>query len=199
MDNQGPRSRRNRRKEKKRIPLMSPELFTPSSPSPSSQAQGISGASADATMSDSTSRTLWCLLKGGPALFRVTTPATANVYNLKELILAKKKNELKDIDADQLILLKVSTFLCFSRRERPKAMAHPAKLPQVDFDLESQDEEYLRSLDFKQDDKNVQQLTDAQIHISALWSDQHLGDKLRVFVKRRATGEGFVVSVYEWR
>ena len=82
-------------------------------------------AFADATMSDGTSRTLWGLVKGGSGLFEVIAPANANVYNLKELILEENKNKLKDLDAHQLILLKVSTFLCFSRRERSKAVATP--------------------------------------------------------------------------
>jgi hypothetical protein len=67
-------------------------------------------------------------LKGGSALFRVTASATADIYDLKKLILETNKNELKDFDADQLILLKVSTFLCFSRHERSKAVAYLAKL-----------------------------------------------------------------------
>ena len=149
-------------------------------------------------MSDSTARTLWCLVEGGSALFAVTAPANANIYNLKKLILEEKKNELKDIDADQLILLKVSTFLCFSRRECSKAVAYPTKLPQVDSDLESEDEEYLRCLDLKQDAKDVQKLIQASTRVSSIWLDQPTND-LNVFVKRTATGEGFVISVYEWR
>jgi len=155
-------------------------------------------ASADATMSDGTSRTLWGLVKGGSGLFEVIAPANANVYNLKELILEKNKNKLKDLDADQLILLKVSTFLCFSRQEHFKAVAYPTKLPQVDSDLKSQDEEYLRRLDFKQDAKDVQKLIQASTRVSAIWLDQPTND-LNVFVKRPATGEGFIVSMYRWR
>jgi len=126
------------------------------------------------------------LVGGGSALFAVTAPANANVYNLKELILEKKKNELKDIDAHQLILFKVSTFLCFSRRERSKAVAYLAKLSQVDFHLETEDKDYLRSLDFKQED--VQNLTEARKHVSAIWLDQPLDNGLHVFVKRPAPG-----------
>jgi hypothetical protein len=73
----------------------------------------VLGLGTDATMSDSTSRTLWCLLKGGSSPFKVTV--NGDIDDLRNKIKEQKENEFMNIDADQLILLKVSTFLCFSR------------------------------------------------------------------------------------
>jgi hypothetical protein len=76
-------------------------------------------------------------------------------------------------------------------------MAYPAKLSQVDLDL-AQNKKSFSGLDFKEDAKDVQELSPWD-HVSDFWPNQPPSNRLHVFVKRPATGEGFVVSVYEWR
>jgi hypothetical protein len=70
---------------------------------------------------------------------------------------------------------------------------------QVDFHFKTQDKVSLSDLDFKEEDKGVQKLTQESELVSAIWLDQPFGNRVDVFVKRWATGEGFVASVYEWR
>jgi len=155
-------------------------------------------ASADATMFDDTPRKLWCLIKHDSVPFLVTVSANATIHELKELILKEGIGTSKGILSQDLLLFKVSTFLYFSRHERSKAVAYLAKLSQVDnLDLNENEASFSR-LDYTEDAKDVQKLT-PWYHVSAIWLDQPLSNRLHVFVKRTATGEGFVVSVYEWR
>jgi hypothetical protein len=64
-----------------------------------------------ATMSDDAARTLWCLIEGESTPFGVTAPANAIIEDLKKLIhQEKEKGILRDINAVDLVLWKVSSF-----------------------------------------------------------------------------------------
>lgn len=64
-----------------------------------------------AAMADDTIHTLWCLVEGESIVFEVTASANASINRLKELIREKGKNgALGNIDAKDLVLLKVSPF-----------------------------------------------------------------------------------------
>jgi len=150
-----------------------------------------------ASVDNPAARTLWCLVEGESVPFEVTVSANATIHELKDLISKQGINgTLKGILPKDLLLLKVSTFLYFSRHERSKAVAYLAKLSQVyDLDLNENKDSFSR-LDYAEDAKDVQKLT-PWYHVSHFWSDQPLRNKLHVFVKRPATGEGFVFSVYK--
>jgi hypothetical protein len=64
-----------------------------------------------AAMADDTIRTLWCLVEGESMVFEVTVSANASINRLKTLVQEKKdKGSLRDVNAADLVLLKVSTF-----------------------------------------------------------------------------------------
>ena len=52
--------------------------------------------------------TLWCLVEGDTTYFRIVTPTTTSIDELKELIKIKKENALSPkVDASNLNLWKV--------------------------------------------------------------------------------------------
>jgi hypothetical protein len=53
-------------------------------------------------------RVLFCLLDGENALFQVKVNINETVFNLKEQVLDKKPNALSNVDANNLLLYKVS-------------------------------------------------------------------------------------------
>jgi hypothetical protein len=64
-----------------------------------------------AAIADDTIHTLWCLVEGDSMVFEVTASANASINRLKELVREKGKNgALGNIDAKDLVLLKVSPF-----------------------------------------------------------------------------------------
>src|SRR3984957_1352544 len=150
-----------------------------------------------ASVDNPAARTLWCLVEGESVPFEVTVSANATIHELKDLISKQGINgTLKGILPKDLLLLKVSTFLYFSRHERSKAVAYLAKLSQFyDLDLNENKDSFSR-LDYAEDAKDVQKLT-PWYQVSHFWGDHPLRNKLHVFVKRPATGEGFVFSVYK--
>ena len=61
------------------------------------------------TMTNDTHRDLWCCIKDDPNVFEVTALVDANIGQLKKLVWEQRKNgALQEIDAADLVLLKVS-------------------------------------------------------------------------------------------
>ena len=61
-------------------------------------------------MINDTHRDLWCFIKGDPNAFEVTAPVDASIARLKKLVWEQRKNGvLREIDAADLVLLKVSS------------------------------------------------------------------------------------------
>ena len=75
------------------------------------QGTSVSSVSAVATMPDDQVRVLIGLVEGHSAVFQVKVPSNKSVLYLMKLVWEeKKKGALRDVDASDLILLKVSTF-----------------------------------------------------------------------------------------
>ena len=58
-------------------------------------------------MTDNAARTLWCLVEGEYALFRVTVPLDGYIADLQKTIKQEKEDKFKYTDANELRLFQV--------------------------------------------------------------------------------------------
>jgi Crinkler effector protein N-terminal domain len=70
---------------------------------------------------------LWCLVEGDRTPFPVTVPTGTHIAGLKELVFVKRKSILRDVDAADLKLWKVSA----SYQHKPTPLQAVADHPAV--------------------------------------------------------------------
>jgi hypothetical protein len=64
-----------------------------------------------AAIADDTIHTLWCLVEGDSTPFKITAPPNIDIDDLKKLVRENKdKSSLRDVNASDLVLFKVSPF-----------------------------------------------------------------------------------------